>query len=370
MADEQTPPTTTNEQPAVVPTVAVPAAQPAPQQGDGVIDPPVDQDEQALVLDMLENFDAPSAEDLLAEAGIQDHVEQQPAAPAPPAESVSQQQGQPQQPAAVQPAPAGQPQETVIQQQVPGQATQPAPSQPAPQGQVPAGAPGQAAPQAAAQGQPSAQPQVNPIEALRASVEAQRENFINVAAQSYADSFTEEDIEEFSSNPKVALSKMGARLHFDIVQNTLGVIAARLPEMMTGLMQAQQAHKQAEDAFYSKNPDLREHDEKIRPIAQMYRQLNPTMPQEQFMANLAGLARMQLGLVQVQPQAPVQNTAPQPVVPAQPQRVPAFRPAGSAVPVAAQRQAGASPNGQGLNEWGMLDVILEADQAGRLDERF
>jgi hypothetical protein len=367
--DEQTP-STTNEQPAVVPTVAVPAAQPAPQQGDGVIDPPVDQDEQTLVLDMLENFDGPSAEDLLAEAGIQDQQQPQPAEPAAPAPNAPQQQGQPQQPAVAPSAPAGQPQETVIQQQVPGQAPQPVPGQPALQGQVPAGAPGQAAPQAAVQGQPAAQPQVNPIEALRASVEAQRENFINVAAQSYADSFTDEDVEEFSSNPKVALSKMGARLHFDIVQNTLGMVAARLPEMMTGLMQAQSAHKQAEDAFYGQNPDLRAHDDKIRPIAQMYRQLNPTMPQEQFMANLAGLARMQLGLVQAQPQAPVQNPAPQPVVSAQPQRVPAFRPAGSAVPAAAQRPAGAQPNGQGLNEWGMIDVILEADQAGRLDGRF
>lgn len=331
------------------------------QKGDGVVDPPVDPDESSFVLDMFDNIDAPSAEDLLAESGI---VQDLPGATPAPAPQQPQPQGQPQSPAAAQPVPAGQPQETVIQQQV-QPAAQPVAGQQTPQGQ-PAGTPGQGVPQAPVQGQGPAQPAPGgEIEALRAAVEAQRENFINVAARSYAETFTDEDVEEFQANPKVALSKMGARLHFDIVQNTLGMLSAQLPKMMSGMVAAHKASSQQEDVFYTANPDLRDHDSKIRPIAQMYRQLNPNMPAQEFMNGLAAMARMQLGLQAPAPQQPVTPT-PQPV--AQPQRAPAFRPAGAAVP-AQQPPASGQTNGQ-VNQWGFMDMILEADADGRLDGRF
>jgi hypothetical protein len=319
-----------------------------PQRGSGVVDPATPVEEQELVASFLDNYDEPSAEELLAEAGV---VEQVAPVQADPNVVTPQAPVAPQAtPAVVQPVPTGQPGEVVQNQTIPGNVP-PVVGQPQPQ----------ATPvQAPVQGQPAAQavaPAANPIEALRASVEAQRETFITAAAQGYAQTFTDEDVQEFAENPRVALSKMGARLHFDIAQNTLGMISSQLPQMMAGLIQAHQVQASSEDEFFNSYPDLKPHKAAIAPIAQAYRHLNPSMPKEQFVQGLVALSRMQLGL---QPQQQAAQPVQQQQQPVKPQ---AFRPAGSQVPV----QQG-SGNGQALeNPWERIDFVMQADSQGHID---
>lgn len=371
MANEQTPATTNNQAGGHNPglnELAVPSVQGAPSQagtGDGVIDNSVDQAESDLVASFLDNYDEPSAEELLAEAGIESTPEAQPPTQQTP-QLVTVQPVQPAQQTPQIPQQPGVPQApAVVPQQVPGQALEVVQNQQIP-GNVPQ-VPGQQQPQAAqpqvpVQGQPQAQgvaPEANPIEALRASVEAQRESFINVAAQSYASTFTDQDIEEFQADPRAAFSKMGARLHFDIVQNTLGMVASQLPRMVTQMIVADQTNRRSADEFFNAHPDLRAHEAAVNNIAQTYRQLNPQMPKEQFIQGLAALTRMQLNLA-----PPQQAAAPQPVQVPQPVRPQAFRPAGSQVPV----QQG--QNGQALeNPWERIDFVMNAEDQGSFQSR-
>lgn len=259
-------------------------------------------------------------------------------------------------PAAVEPAVAPAPQAAPVtpQQAVPPQAPA-APGQVPVQPQVPQQpqAPtGQAAPQATVPG--------NELEQLRAGMEAQRENFIKAAAQSYLPTFSDADIEAIQgSDPAVAkqtFANMAARLHADIAQNILGMVASQMPGMITRAQMVQSRHQAAADAFYAEYPDLKAHDATVKQIAGALRAQNPQMPDEQFKPMLVAMARVATGSaaqaappVQQQQQAPVAPIRQAPFVPA--------APGGRAAPAA-------SPT---LDRWGFLSEIVDADERGSFE---
>jgi hypothetical protein len=367
-----------SDTPANTPTVPViqtiqPAAPPqqqpdsmptdASRQGSGVIDPPVTVEESSFINEALEAFDGPSSEDVLEYNLDPNNLPADPTVPLPleqkqqiPGQAAPQ--AQPQVPGVqqVQPQAPGE----VIQQVIPPQGVNPAN---APQPQAP-----QATPAVPPQGQPAAQA-VAPgqeLEALRGAVEAQREQFVQVAAQGYRDSFTEADVEEFQTNPREGLSKMAARLHADIVQNVLSMVSSQVPKMISSLQVAQTANKEREDVFFSQNPDLSQHRAVVNNVARTYRAMNPHMDAVTFSQHVAQLARMQAGLAPTTvQQQPAPQALPGTVVAPQPR---AFAPAGAAHP-----PANAAPNGnvqpQANSGWAFMDQILEADQQGLFEAR-
>lgn len=321
----------------------------------------------SFIDDLNDNFDADPGEENAPPA-----LAEPPADPTPPpqlAQPVQQQAPQVSAPQVVPPSTPAPQAPAVAQPQVPASAQQqpqapvvgapaapPAQAQvPAPQAQQPAVQPtGQPAPQAAAPG--------NELQQLAAAMEAQRENFVNKAAQSYVGSFSDEDVEALAgADPAAAkqtLAKMAARLHADIVQNVLGMMSQQVPVMVSRMQVVAQQHRQAEDDFYRQYPDLQPHDAAVKQIAAGLRQANPGMTQEMFIPMLVAMARQYAGS-----QAPVQQQQQQ--APAQVRMAPPFQPA----PARSSPRGGQPFNGQSQNQWSVIDQIIEAEDRGVFEPR-
>lgn len=281
----------------------------------------------SFVLDAMEQLDAPPSDE-----------QEDPVPSAPPVQGqqpvVQQTQPTTVQPPVAQPPVAPQAQQPPVQQQAPVVQPQAVPGQPPTQ---------QVAPQ-------------DGLRNLANEMERQRENFVSAAAQSYESTFTDDDIAEFQGEPaqaKKALSKMAARLHADIVQNTFSVMSQHLPVMMQGMIEAQAVQRTAADSFWSQNPDLKAHEAQIAPMAKALRQANPQMDTQTYMQQLAAWARTSLQLAP--PAARQQQQTPPPRRPA------AFQPA----PTGGPRNGAVQP--QADNPWSRVDQIMDADNRGVLD---
>lgn len=217
--------------------------------------------------------------------------------------------------------------------------------------------PAQNAPVQSQPGAATPQPTVAPgqeLNALRGEITKNREKVIEVLQKAYEDTFTDDDMVEFASEPKKALSKMGARLHVDLVQNMLGTIANQLPQMVIGMMEAQKQHATAEGVFWDKWPQLdREKDKPaVMQIFQVFRQMNPTATAEQAIQMVGAQAMVALNRLQA---APVAQAA----VPAA--RQAPFQPAGNG---AAPPPGGAPQN---LSPWERMSMVMDADDKGSFE---
>jgi hypothetical protein len=255
------------------------------------------------------------------------------------------------------PAPVAQPQAPAPVQQ-PAPVTQPAATPPVTQ---PVAQPS-AQPAAPQPGQTATQ-QVEPgkeLEVLRQGLEAQRENFVKAAAQSYLPTFTDQDIEAIQGSDtgaaKQTMATMAARLHADIAQNILGMISAQLPTMISRMQQVQSQHQRATEDFYTQYPDLKSHSAQVTQIAAGLRQAYPQMPQDQFIPLVVNTARQMAGVapaVQPTQQPPQQRVVHQ--APFQP--VPARAPAAPRGPA------------PGQNQWSFMTEILQAEDNGAFEPR-
>lgn len=254
---------------------------------------------------------------------------------------------QPQAPATAQP-------QTPVAQ--PGQQPQPAAQPVTPPAQQPAVAPpGQTQPQQVEPGQELA--------ALKAAMEAQRETFVNTAAQSYLPTFTDQDVEAIQGTDtgaaKQTLAKMAARLHADIAQNILGMMAQQVPVMVARMQTVHTQHQQATEQFYSQYPDLRQHQAQVQQIAAGLRQAYPQMPTEQFIPLVVATARQMAGVAPAPGGVPpVQAQPQQRIVPQAP-----FQPA----PARSTAPAPAAPAQN--NQWSFMSEIIDAEDRGAFEPR-
>ena len=324
-----------------------------------MIDPPVDPAEQDLVGSMLQYLDGPSSDELPAPEEL---VEEQPVVTAQPGLPPQQQTGVA--PATPPSTPASLPVE--VQPPVPAVAPVAAPVAPGQPQATPPVAP--VAPQAPT-AQPAAPPQGQPapqtaapgqeLQTLRQGIEATRETVVKQLAQSYESTFTDQDIEAIQGpDPKTAkqvIATMAGRIHTDIVQNILGIIASQVPVMIGRVIEARAENDSRTNQFYAQYPDLKAHEQVVNSIAGTLRAQHPQMDAQQFVNLVASMARVSLGLqTPVQPQAPVAPQAP--LI-----RQPAFQPA---APTGRGPTAPVSRQG---NQWGILSEIIGADDAGGFD---
>lgn len=213
-------------------------------------------------------------------------------------------------------------------------------------------APQPAAPEAAKPAQPTA----DPLTAIQEGVAKNRDKFVEALSKHYESTFTDEDIEELQTSPKVALSKMAARLHVDALQNQMAVVAKNLPMMVTGIIKAHQVQTNAEDTFFKQFPQLdRAKDyQTVQNIAAAARQINPQMPHEQFVQMVGAMACQYLGRPVAGAPAPAAAPQPQAGRPAAPR---GFVPAGGgAIPT----QPAAPGKG---NPWAEMANAFAADNS-------
>lgn len=113
-----------------------------------------------------------------------------------------------------------------------------------------------------------------------------------------------EEGEQMLSKPEDVLPKMAARLHMDVYEAVLGEMQQHLPRIMTGLIEAHERVKENENKFFGQWPKLRPHYGQVFKFMQSYRQLNPSMPADEF-AQQVGLAMMAALKIPFEPSAPV-----------------------------------------------------------------
>jgi len=189
-------------------------------------------------------------------------------------------------------------------------------------------------------------PQQTPEEIVAAQ-QANRQKFVEQLTQAYA--IPEDAIEELRDSPEVAMPKLAAKLHADIFDSLFHGLTQQLPQLVDALITGRTTRNAEEERFFSKwsklgTPELRPKAlEKVR----QYRQLNPTMPLEQFQHEAGMWAHMALQIPLEVPSTPG-NGSGQPVpaapVPQQQPRQQPFQPAGASsaaggVPLAPQKNS-------------------------------
>lgn len=123
--------------------------------------------------------------------------------------------------------------------------------------------------------------------------------------------FTDEQIQEFHTDPGPFLGKLMARIHLDAVENMFGVMAQQMPVAVSGVMAVERENTRLEDAFFTKWPQLDrrnpQHQQVISQIGRAYVQVNPSADVNARIQNIGAQAIVALNLLpamqaQVQPQ--------------------------------------------------------------------
>lgn len=183
---------------------------------------------------------------------------------------------------------------------------------------------------------------------LAQAVQEQRTALEGSLAEAYTPS--EKQMEEFHIEPQKVLGRLAARIHLEIVQNTLGVLAQNIPSAVNGVIEARQTHDKLEDTFYKEWPQLKREDAAhsgvVMQIARAYAQANANVDSKTRIRQIGAQAMVALNLLPTQPvAAPV----------AAPVKQPAFAPAansGSAAPAPAQQ----------LQGWEAIDASFEESE--------
>ena len=121
---------------------------------------------------------------------------------------------------------------------------------------------------------------------------AMREQYIAEVAKGYT--LTQEQEAQLISSPNTVLPQLAARLRVDVVDQVVPMLAQfiqqNLPQLIEQHTSARSVAKEAESAFLKEWPELKGHDAEITRVAQQWRQLNPTAPQEQAIREIGLLA--------------------------------------------------------------------------------
>lgn len=181
----------------------------------------------------------------------------------------------------------------------------PPPVQPPP---VPVAAP--------AEPQPAAPAPTDPL----AQVAQHRSQALNFLAQKYA--FDEKLEQEFMVNPGKVVPGLAAAVHVAILEDVANMVMRQLPGLVREAGKQSRSQDEAEQAFFTRWPKLKEHRKDVEQALVSYRAINPKADFETTMNQVGAIVSVQRGVFEL-PQSPVQvQTPPPPVsapfVPAQP----------------------------------------------------
>jgi len=188
----------------------------------------------------------------------------------------------------------------------------------------------------------------SPFEAFKREIEKNEGVFTQALAETVY-KLDDATVEELNTSPEVAVPKLLARSHMQIVKNVVGTIAQQIPAAIAGYMAAEQQNRVLEDKFFSQWPQLdREKDRAtITQIAANFRRQNPNASYDDTVRFVGAQAVVMLNKL------PVANAAPQAAAPQQVRQAP-FVPA-------ANGTAAPSAGGSDGNPWASAVQVLSED---------
>ncbi len=132
--------------------------------------------------------------------------------------------------------------------------------------------------------QPTTEPPIDPAQ-VQADYQKWRGDAEELlASQHYA--LTEEQAEEFDSNPGAAIPKLAARLHMEVMAQSVAMIAGLLPKIMANVNQAQTVETQRETEFFKEWPELVGHRDQVVRHGAVYYQMNPQATFQEFLRDV------------------------------------------------------------------------------------
>jgi hypothetical protein len=92
------------------------------------------------------------------------------------------------------------------------------------------------------------------------------------------------------TEPETVIPKLAAQLHVNVVESVVNAVFANMPQVLRQITENQNANSEAERAFYSAWPSLKDpkHAAVVRSAVATYRQLNPTATRDEVI-KAAGL---------------------------------------------------------------------------------
>lgn len=197
-------------------------------------------------------------------------------------------------PAASQEAPAQQPATT----EAPAASTepQPAPVQPA------------APPEPVAQAPEAAPATTPPAENIQEVFTDWRTKTEDLLAQHHY-ALSAEDMARLDTEPQEIIPRLLSKVYLDAVSASISQVVQYLPQMVRQVNEQHAVNSQSENAFFERWPDLKQHQQTVISIGQVYRQRNPQATAEQFINEVGAAAMVSLRLDPSKGQAPASQPA-------------------------------------------------------------
>ncbi len=194
--------------------------------------------------------------------------------------------------------------------------------------------------------QPPTEPPIDPAQVQADYQKWRGDAETLLASHHYA--LTDEQAEEFDADIGKAIPKLAARLHMEVMQQSVAMIAGLLPKIMANVSQAQTHETQRETAFFKEWPELTAHRDQVVRLGGVYYQMNPKATFEEFVRDVG---------VQVAVSQKVDLSGRQPAAVEAP-RTPAHK------PLSASGGHGVSTPGKKLGTFEQLDADAEAEERG------
>jgi len=162
----------------------------------------------------------------------------------------------------------------------------------------PAAAP-EAAPSAPAQSAPPPPPQSAPSQpgtATPQEYQGWREARLGELEKHYT--FSEDESAALLTEPELVLPKLAAKVHMEVLENSMRAMQAMVPIMMQQVQQHTEVQGRAKNLFSSINPDLADpgYEPVILQLGSTYRQMNPTAGPEEASRAIGNLVRAALNM--------------------------------------------------------------------------
>ncbi len=194
--------------------------------------------------------------------------------------------------------------------------------------------------------QPTTEPPIDPAK-VQADYQKWRDDSEELlATQHYA--LTDDQAEEFDSSPGTAIPKLAARLHMEVMAQSVAMIAGLLPKIMANVNQAQTVETQRETEFFKEWPELVGHRDQVLRHGAVYCQLNPQATFTEFMRDVGAQVAVSQKVDLSGRQTAVEETP----------RTPAHK------PLSASGGPGVTTPGTKLGTFEQLDEDVEADERG------
>lgn len=99
------------------------------------------------------------------------------------------------------------------------------------------------------------------------------------------------------TEPETVLPRLAAQVHLEVTENVLKAVQQMVPGMIQQVNQSTVVETQAQEAFFSQNPDLKGVDRaKILQIGAMFRQVNPNADANTAISTIGSMVRTALGM--------------------------------------------------------------------------